>query len=51
MDPSYPIGRFDWPESVTPEMRTRWIGEIEAAPAEFRAAAHITGLRERTGWK
>jgi len=45
MDLSYPIGRFEYPESVTPEMRARWIGEIEAAPAQFRAA--VQGLTER----
>ena len=45
MDLSYPIGRFECPESVTPEMRARWVGEIEAAPAQFRAA--VQGLTER----
>jgi uncharacterized damage-inducible protein DinB len=42
MDLSYPIGRFEWPESVTPEMRARFIGEIEAAPSWYRAA--VQGL-------
>ena len=42
MDPSYPIGRFEWPESTGPEMRAQWIGEIEAAPAWFGAA--VRGL-------
>jgi hypothetical protein len=45
MDLSYPIGRFEWPESVTPEMRPQLIGEIEAAPAQFRAA--VQGLADR----
>jgi len=44
MDLSYPIGRFEWPESVTPQTRAQWIGEIEAAPAQFRAAVQgLTG--------
>jgi hypothetical protein len=42
MDLSYPIGRFESPESVTPEMRPPLIGELEAAPAQFRAA--VQGL-------
>jgi len=42
MDLSYPIGRFEWPESAGPEMRAQWIGEIEAAPAWFGAA--VRGL-------
>jgi hypothetical protein len=42
MDLSYPIGRFDLPESVAPEMRPPLIGEIEAAPEWFRAA--VQGL-------
>ena len=45
MDLSYPIGKFEWPESITPEMRARLIGEIEAAPAQFRAA--VQGLTEQ----
>jgi hypothetical protein len=45
MDLSYPIGRFELPESVTPEMRPPLIGEIEAAPAQFRAA--VQGLSEQ----
>jgi hypothetical protein len=45
MDLSYPIGRFDWPESVAPEVRARLIGEIEVAPARFRAA--VQGLAEQ----
>jgi uncharacterized damage-inducible protein DinB len=45
MDLSYPIGKFECPKSITPEMRAQWIGEIEAAPAWFRAA--IQGLTEQ----
>jgi hypothetical protein len=45
MDLSYPIGKFEYPKSVTPEMRAQWIGEMEAAPAQFRAA--VQGLSGR----
>jgi len=52
MDLSYPIGRFESPESVTPELRARWIGEIEAAPAQFRAAVHgLTGQQLDTPYR
>jgi hypothetical protein len=42
MDLSYPIGRFSWPKSITPEERTEWIGIMAAAPARFREA--VAGL-------
>jgi hypothetical protein len=45
MDLSYPIGKFNLPESVTPEMRPQLIGEIEAASAQFRAA--VQGLTDQ----
>ena len=52
MDLSYPIGRFDWPESVTPEMRPAWIGDLEAAPARFRAAVQgLTGQQLDTPYR
>ena len=52
MDLSYPIGKFEWPESVTPEMRARLIGEIEAAPARFRAAVQgLTGQQLDTPYR
>ena len=38
MDLSYPIGRCEWPESVSPELRNRSIEVLAAAPAGFRAA-------------
>lgn len=41
-DLSYPIGRFQFPESVTEDDRRCFIGEIEAAPARLRAA--VAGL-------
>jgi uncharacterized damage-inducible protein DinB len=42
MDLSYPIGNFNWPQTVTPEQRSQMIGEIAAAPAKFREA--VRGL-------
>jgi uncharacterized damage-inducible protein DinB len=52
MDLSYPIGRFEWPESATAEMRARSIGEIQAAPAWFRAAVQgLTGQQLDTPYR
>lgn len=45
MDLSYPIGRFDWKTTVTPEMRPSLIDEIAATPARLRQA--IDGLDDR----
>jgi hypothetical protein len=39
MNLSYPIGEFAWPQSVTPEQRTQFIGDIANAPGKFREAA------------
>jgi hypothetical protein len=44
MDPRYPIGKFSFPESSTPEQRREWIREIEEAPGCLRAA--VAGLTE-----
>jgi hypothetical protein len=44
MDLRYPIGKFERPAVITAEQRTRWIDEIEAAPARFREA--VSGLSE-----
>ncbi len=41
-DLRYPIGRFEPPKTSTPELRARWLDEIEAAPARMRAA--VEGL-------
>src|SRR5579862_938857 len=38
MDLSYPIGKFDWQQTVAPEQRPQLIDEIAAAPVKFRAA-------------
>ena len=42
MDPRFPIGKFSFPQSITPEQRAQWIAEIAAAPAQLRAS--IAGL-------
>ncbi len=44
MDLSYPIGRFTWAGSSTPEERLAWIGRIEAMPARLRSA--VTNLND-----
>ena len=52
MDMSYPIGKFECPESVAPEMRPQLIGEVEAAPAQFRAAVQgLTGQQLDTPYR
>jgi uncharacterized damage-inducible protein DinB len=43
-DPQYPIGKLSVDPNVTPEKRERWLAEIAAAPAQFRAA--VAGLTE-----
>ncbi len=42
MDLRYPIGKCEYPESVSPEARKRHIDELAAAPARFRKA--VKGL-------
>lgn len=44
-DLRYPIGKFQPVKHVTEQDRQRFIGEIEKAPAELRAA--VRGLSER----
>ncbi len=44
MDLSFPIGKFDWKQTITPEDRPRLIAEIAAAPSNFRAA--VQGLTD-----
>jgi hypothetical protein len=44
MDPRYPIGNYQPPKEVTPEMRRRAIDEIAATPSKFRAA--VKGLND-----
>lgn len=38
-DPSFPIGRFSWPETVSAKDLAHYIDEIAALPARLRAAA------------
>jgi uncharacterized damage-inducible protein DinB len=38
MDPRYPIGKFDWKNSLNDDERRRSIEEIENTPAKFRSA-------------
>src|SRR5689334_911205 len=45
MDLQYPVGRFVWPETVSPQDRRRYIDEIEQAPRNLRAA--VAGLSEQ----
>jgi hypothetical protein len=44
MDLRYPIGKFQWPATVTPAEREQAVQEIEAAPALLRQA--VAGLSE-----
>jgi hypothetical protein len=45
MDLSYPIGKFERPQAVTPEMRGHFIENIAAGPSRFREAVH--GLNDQ----
>jgi DinB family protein len=42
VDPRYPVGKFRYDGSADQERRSGWIGEIERAPSELRAA--VAGL-------
>ena len=42
MDLSYPIGKFQWPQSVSAAERKAWLEELAAAPAGLREA--VAGL-------
>lgn len=44
MDPRYPIGKFEVPKDVKPEMRAEAIREIASAPGGVRAA--VQGLSD-----
>src|ERR1700679_1232170 len=56
MDLSFPIGRFDWAQTITPQQRTQFIADIAAAPAKFREAAaglsdtHLDAPYRAEGW-
>ena len=45
MDLRYPIGKFQWPASVTPEEREAHIAVIAGAPAVYRQA--VLGLNDQ----
>src|SRR5580700_2242639 len=52
MDLSYPIGKFDWTQTVAPERRRQLINEIAAAPANFRGAVRgLTGRQLDTPYR
>jgi uncharacterized damage-inducible protein DinB len=38
MDPRYPVGKYEEPAKITPELRARAIQEIAATPEKLRAA-------------
>src|SRR5688572_20031617 len=38
MDPRFPIGKFEWKQSLSDDERRRSIEEIAQTPAKFRAA-------------
>jgi uncharacterized damage-inducible protein DinB len=44
MDPRYPIGKFEMPEKITPDLRTEAIRDIAAVPEKMRAA--VKGLND-----
>jgi uncharacterized damage-inducible protein DinB len=44
MNPRYPVGKYEEPAKVTPELRARAIQEIAATPEKLRAA--VTGLND-----
>jgi hypothetical protein len=41
-DLQYPVGNFNWPDSVSEEQLRQWTDEIAAAPAQLRTA--VSGL-------
>src|SRR5713226_5494846 len=45
MDLQYPVGRFEWPDAVSPADRRRYIDEIEQTPKNMRVA--VTGLSDQ----
>jgi hypothetical protein len=38
----HPIGKFSFPQSITPDQRPKWIADIAGAPSQVRAA--VAGL-------
>lgn len=37
-DPRYPIGRFQWPATITAGIRREWIDALAALPSQLRTA-------------
>lgn len=44
-DPRYPIGKFSFQGSLTPEQKRQYLNDIEQTPARLRAA--VRGLSEK----
>src|ERR1700676_2312065 len=44
-DLRYPIGKFNFPDAVTPEDRAKFVGQIADAPARLKAA--VAGLSDQ----
>ncbi|MBZ5602314.1 MAG: bacillithiol transferase BstA [Acidobacteriia bacterium] len=52
MDPRFPIGKFSFPTSISPEQREQWISAIGAAPAQLRASlAGLSGQQLDTPYR
>ena len=45
MDLRYPIGKFERPTSITPELRADWLRVLQAAPTRLRSA--VAGLSDQ----
>ena len=43
-DPRYPIGKFSFDGTLTPQQKTQHLGDIEQAPARLRSA--VRGLSD-----
>ena len=43
-DPRFPVGKFEFPETVTPEHHAQWRKEIAEAPSKLRQA--VAGMTE-----
>ncbi len=41
MDPRYPIGKFEMPAQITPQLRQKAIDSIASTPAKLRAAVAL----------
>lgn len=51
-DRQYPIGRFQWPTTITPEDRREWINALAALPGQLRmAVAPLTDAQLATPYR